>query len=76
MFLPSASGTLARRVQRPQTTLYDVVNVGEIPGEIDPVFPPVHSYRLPLENVSGKEEVSHVGSSPGAIDGEESQPGY
>ncbi|CAH9110330.1 unnamed protein product [Cuscuta europaea] len=53
-FLPPGSGAPTRRIQRRNTPFHDVVNVGEIPGQIFPVLAPVDGDGLPLEDISGK----------------------
>ncbi|PON48432.1 hypothetical protein PanWU01x14_237210 [Parasponia andersonii] len=75
LFLPTRPGTLPGRVQRSEAPLHDVVNVGEIPGQVDPILAPVDRDGLPLEDVPGEGEIGHVGSAPRAVHREEPQPG-
>lgn len=73
--LPAAPGALLGGVQRPETPLHDVVDVGEVTRHLLPVLRLVHVDGLPLKDVFGEEEVSHVGSPPGAVHREEPEAG-
>ncbi|RLN13157.1 hypothetical protein C2845_PM09G05200 [Panicum miliaceum] len=72
--LAAGAGAPPRRVQRRQAAAHDVVDVGEVPGEVDVVPAPVHRDGLPLEDVPGEGEVGHVGAAPGPVHGEEAEP--
>ncbi|KAL8129720.1 hypothetical protein V2J09_018875 [Rumex salicifolius] len=74
-FLAARPGALAGGVQGPQAALDDVVNVGEVAGQVGTVLSPVHRDGLPLEDVACEGEISHVGPAPRAVDGEEAEPG-
>jgi hypothetical protein len=73
--LAAGAGAPARRVQRRQAAAHDVVDVGEVPGEVDAVPAPVHRDGLPLEDVAGEGEVGHVGAPPRTVHGEEAEAG-
>jgi hypothetical protein len=73
--LAAGTGAPARRVQRREAAEHDVVDVGEVPGEVDVVPAPVHRDGLPLEDVAGEGEVGHVGAAPRPVHGEEAEAG-
>nr|DAD37115.1 TPA_asm: hypothetical protein HUJ06_007756 [Nelumbo nucifera] len=71
--LPPASRALLRRVQRAKASLHDVVDVSEVSGDFLIVLCSINGNGLALKNILSEEEVSHVGSSPRAVDGEEAE---
>ena len=72
--LAAAPGALLRRVERPQATLNDVVDVREVTRHLLPILRLVNINTLPLKNIFGEKEVSHVGPTPGTVHREEPQP--
>ncbi|CAL9196117.1 unnamed protein product [Musa hybrid cultivar] len=73
--LPAAAACARlRRVQRRYAPLDDVVDVGEIAGEIGAVTATEDCDGLPLEDIASEGEVGHVRAAPGPVDGEEAKP--
>ncbi|CAA6671032.1 unnamed protein product [Spirodela intermedia] len=60
--LAAAAGALAGGVERGDATLHDVVDVGEVPGQVHP-------------DVAGEGEVGHIRPPPWPVDGEEAEAG-
>ncbi|BAS81319.1 Os02g0791450, partial [Oryza sativa Japonica Group] len=73
--LAPGAGALPGRVERAEAALDDVVDVGEVAGEVDAVLAAVHRDGLPLQDVAGEGEVGHVRPPPWPVHGEEAESG-
>lgn len=72
--LSAASGALFGGVDRSETPFYDVVDVREVTRHRSSIVSFVDVNGFSVENIFGEEKVRHVGSSPGSVYGEESEP--
>ncbi|RDY06241.1 hypothetical protein CR513_09812, partial [Mucuna pruriens] len=73
ILLPPTSSALVSSVQRPQTTLHNIINVGEVPRNGPSIRTLKHAYMLTFQNILSEEEISHIGPTPRPINSEEPQ---
>ncbi|CAL9161751.1 unnamed protein product, partial [Musa hybrid cultivar] len=73
--LAAAAGALPCMVEGRQATFHNVINVGEITSDGGVVRAFEDRHGLPEEDITGEEEVGHVGPPPGAVDREEPETG-